>query len=343
MKAKLISFVIAEAPQNPGRGEVVQAQGAKSAPHYFESSVPSQFILSQERIALFGKEVSLAIKTYPPSVLVAEIQVEVNDIFFEEMFDLKEEALKKCREVLLERGAKDVEQFSEEYSLFVVTDFKKDPEQFFLKKEKIAGLLKSEKIPLDDPEVEYTLSSQLKYGKNDLVIVDWDGAFAFDPDGDYEYTLELLELANFQLLRYRLLDKELDERFNHVVKLLESAPEKTKFFFKAGDISKALKNTMKARALSISEFQGLEREFNLIGDWYSARLYELVAKKFKLDEWRKTLKDKLDALEDVYAIASENFTISWERRGRIIELVGWYVLLFGWLVLLIMDIYFYKQ
>ena len=62
-----------------------------------------------------------------------------------------------------------------------------------------------------------------------------------------------------------------------------------------------------------------------------------------MEEWRRAVKDKLDAVESVYKIASENFTISWERRGRIVELFGWYVLLFGWLVLLGLEIYFFRN
>jgi hypothetical protein len=100
---------------------------------------------------------------------------------------------------------------------------------------------------------------------------------------------------------------------------------------------------MRGRALTISRYQELEREIRLTSDWYSARLYELVAKKFKMEEWRRELKEKLDGLENVYAIAAQNFTIAWERRGRIIEMIGWYVLLIGWLAPLGLDVYFYKH
>jgi len=342
MKAKLISFVIAETTRAKKGKEAVQSPTVKSAPHYFEATVPQQFIVSQETVTLREKEGQLSLKTYPPDVLIAEASFDLPDIFAEDVLELKEEAITLCRETLKKKGGKDVEEFSEEYSVYVASGYSGDPEQFFTNKERIATLLKSEKLALDPLEVDYTLSLQLKYAKNDLVIVDWDGAFIFDPEGDIESTVELLQLANLQLVRYRLLDKQLDERLQRMAKLIAQAPVRTKFLFKAGEISQALKETIVVRTTSISEFQALEREIKLIGDWYSARLYDLVAKKFKLEEWRRAVKDKLDALEDVYSIASENFTISWERRGRVIELVGWYVLLVGWLVLLILDIYYYK-
>jgi hypothetical protein len=345
MKAALISFVISETVKpKKGRAEAQSTTAAqKSAPHYFEASVPSQFLISQERVTLLGHEGTFMLKTYRPDMLVAEARFDLDDIFADGILELEIEALKKCHEVLKKQGGKNVEQFSEEYSIYTVSDYEGDPELFLKHGGKIAGLLKSEKMALDEKEIEYTLSTQLKYAQNDLAIIDWDGAFIFDPEGDIEASIELLELANLQLLRYRLLDNELDERLHNVARLIERAPVKTKFLFKASEISQAMKDTMRVRSISISEFQDLEREMKLIGDWYSARLYELTAKKLKIDEWRRGIKEKLDALEDVYAIASQNFTISWEHRGRIIEMIGWYVLLLGWLVLLILDIYFYKK
>ena len=344
MASTLISFVICETTKpKKGKAETPPQTTPKSAPHYFEASVPSQFLVSQDKLTLLGREGTLTLKNYEPDILVAEVRFDVKDIFADDVFELKEQALQKCHETLKKKGGKNVEQFSEEYSVYAVSGYTGDPELFLRHGAKMAGLLKSEKIALDEHEIKYTLSTQLKYAQNDLVIVDWDGAFIFDTEGDIEATVELLELANLQLLRYRLLDNELDERLHGITRLIEQAPVKSKFLFKATEISQALKDTMRVRSISISEFQDVEREMKLIGDWYSARLYELTTKKLKIDEWRRVVKEKLDALEDVYAIASENFTISWERRSRVIEMIGWYVLLVGWLVLLVLDIYFYKK
>ncbi len=339
---RLIVFVISETTRTRKGKELFQAPLLKSAPHYFEKTVPQQYIINQDTFSLQNKEGSIILKTYQPDILLAEASFEIADIFSDEVLTFKEEVITYCREYLKKKGGKDVDESSEEYSVFVISQYPGDPEQFLTNKARLVGLLKSEKLPLDPLEIDYTLTSQIKYAKNDMVIVDWDGALIFDPEGDFESTLELLELANLQLLRYRILDKELDLRSERVVKLLEGAPIRTRSLFRAAEVSQAMKDIMLVRSRSISDFQALEREIKLIGDWYSARLYELTAKKFKLDDWRKTIRDKLDAMEDVYTIASENFTISWERRGRIIELFGWYVLLIGWLVLLILDFYFYK-
>ena len=134
---------------------------------------------------------------------------------------------------------------------------------------------------------------------------------------------------------YHSLDSDIDERLKHVVRLIKAAPVKSKFLFNAAEVAQVFKKAMLVRSESISEFQAIDREIKLIGDWYSARLFDLLSKKFKLDEWRKAIREKLDDLEDTYSIASENFTVSWERRGHNIEMVGWYILLIGWMVFLL--------
>lgn len=343
MRAKLISFVIAGATRAKKTKEAVQSPIVKSAPHYFDVTVPQQFIISQNKLVIREREGAFTLKTYQPDTLLAEIRFELDDIFADEVFDLKEDAINKCYEFLKKNGAKDVERYSEEYSLYVIAGYQGDPEQFFKYEERIASLLKSEKLALSPPEINYTLSSRLKYSKNDLVIIDWEGAFIFDPEGDIESTVELLELANLQLLRYRLLDRELDARLELVAKIFQSLPEKkrTITLFGRKEVRNAIQSIIKIRAASLFSFQSLEREIKLVGDWYSARLYELAAKKFKLDEWRAHIRDKLETLEDIYSIASERFSWSPER----IELVGWFILLIGWAVILIFDLWvaFFKK
>ena len=90
--------------------------------------------------------------------------------------------------------------------------------------------MKSEKRELDENEINYTLSSQLKYAKDDLIIVDWDGAFIFDQHGEFGESIEMLQLANLQLLRYRILDEDLDERLQKASKLTQLEDSNKKWF-----------------------------------------------------------------------------------------------------------------
>ena len=91
------------------------------------------------------------------------------------------------------------------------------------------------------------------------------------------------------------------------------------------------------RMLSISELQRIEREIKLIGDWYSARLYNMTATKFRIDDWRKTIQSKIDSLEDVYSVVLENFTVSAKHRAEWIQIISFFCLQIGWFSLIILE------
>jgi hypothetical protein len=207
----------------------------------------------------------------------------------------------------------------------------------------IASLLKSEPLPLDPQEVQYTLGSKIKYSDNDLSIIDWDGAFLFDPGGDIEEDLELLTLANLQLLRHRILDHQLDARLARMAELVHNIPT-GRTSLRSRDLTQKLKETIEIRMVSISELQRLERDMKLIGDWYSARFYELAASKFKIDEWRKTIRSKLESLEDTYSLVVENFTVSAKHRAEWAQIILFFILQAGWFILLVIEyLYFTKK
>jgi hypothetical protein len=197
--------------------------------------------------------------------------------------------------------------------------------------------LKSETLNLDPQEAEYTLGSKIKYGNNDMAIIDWDGAFLFDPKGDIEEELELLTLANLQLLRHRVLDHQLDARQSRMAELVHNIPV-SGLRLRGKDIAQRMKETMEIRMVSISELQRLERDIKLIGDWYSARFYEMAATKFKIDEWRKTIRSKLESLEDTYSLIIGNFTVSVKHRAEWAQIIAFFILQAGWFLLLIIEI-----
>ncbi len=339
---KITSCVIAETSRAKRGGKEAPATTvAKSAPHYFEKTVPNQFILKQEKVEIDGKPAEIMVKAYHPDAVVAEGTIEVPDVFGEGILDLKNKLLAACYELAKKHDAK--EEPSEEYTVYQIYGYQGDPESILkANASKIAGLLKSEKLELDENEVKYTLSFQLKYAKDDLAIVDWDGAFLFDPEGEFGETIELLELANYQLLRHRILDQDLDDRLKLSAKLIQ--PEVKKGIFpKTREINQAFREVVKVRSQSIAEFEAMEREIKLIGDWYSARLYDLTSKKFRLDGWRQGIRDKLESLEDIYTIISENLGMSRMQFLEFIQIAAFFVLQIGWFVLIILEFFYFTK
>ena len=96
---------------------------------------------------------------------------------------------------------------------------------------------------------------------------------------------------------------------------------------------------MRIRAETLLESPAAEHRIKLIGDWYAARLYALLAKKFHLDSWQAAIQQKLDTIEDVSAMVAENFSVSFHTTLDFILIGGWFLLLAGWFVYLFLDVY----
>lgn len=325
---RLVVFVLAESPRVKKGEKVDLVKPLQSAPHYFGASIPKQFII--------GREGEFLLRSYPHHVFLVEVRREVDDIFSSSTFQLREELTQQCHKLVRKHRGDAV--LSEEYAIGVVDHYQGDPEQFLERANEMACFLKSESLPLDEKEVSYTLESQLKYAKDDLVIIDWDGALLFEPTGQVEPMVELIELANYQLLRYRMLDADLDQRLRKVGKLIRTSMPKHVLSWNK-EVSKAFQEVIEHRAQSIAEFDAIDRDIKMIGDWYYARLYDLAGRKFKFSDWRRTIKEKLDSLEDIYGIISENFSVSKLHYLEMIQIILFFVLQVGWFVLIILELY----
>ncbi|MFZ0034660.1 MAG: hypothetical protein WAK60_06710 [Sedimentisphaerales bacterium] len=335
IKQKLITLVLGKVSRELA-GEVFNPAVIASSPVYYKAAVPKQVIVGQENFTIGGKEVTFHLRGYQPDVLLIQTTIEVENIFHKEgIFALEKQSYEHSYRILKEYGGDTL--FSEEYSVFAVTHYQGDPDQFLKHRDVIVSLLKSEILDLDPQEVQYTLGSKIKYGNNDLSIIDWDGAFLFDPAGDIEEDMELLTLANLQLLRYRVLDHQLDGRLARMAELVRNIPV-SGLRLRGKEMAQKMKETMEIRMGSISELQRLERDIKLIGDWYSARFYELAAAKFKIEEWRKTIRSKLESLEDTYSLVIGNFTVSVKHRAEWAQIIAFFILQIGWFVLLVIEL-----
>lgn len=318
---KLVTFLIGQTEPNLETTDVVEIKVVKSAPSY-PDVIPKQKIIRLERRPFGDGEIGFLVKAYLPDVVVVEASLDLDDILSDTTLDLKRSLITECRNIL--RDFRCDAEYDEEYSVYCISGYSGDPSVYLSRHgERIAALLKNEKMPLDEDEVQATLSAALKYGKDDITVVDWDGAFIFDSAGDFQSNIELFEIANLRLLKSRILDRDLDKRLEKTLYLVK-APKGLPVI-RSREVRRALKEIIELRTQSILE--SVERNINLIGDWYSAKLYSLIAKKFHLDEWRANIKEKLDTLEDAYTMATENFSVSYRATLEFVILAGWFFLL----------------
>ena len=110
-----------------------------------------------------------------------------------------------------------------------------------------------------------------------------------------------------------------------------------RFRIKSREIKQVIKELILMRSSSILEFESTERNIRLIGDWYSARLYDLIGKKFHFEEWRLKIQVQLDSIEDIYSLVSGNFNVSVKSRLEMVQLVGWLILMVAWSVLVVFE------
>jgi len=319
----VVVFMIGQTCVNLEATEVVEVRAIRSAPSY-PDVIPKQKVIKQETRSVDDRDVGFLVKAYLPDILVVEATVDVDHILADSTLDLKRRLVTECRRILAEYVCN--RDFDEDYSVYCISGYQGDPEVYLsLYGEKIVAFLKNENEPLDEEEVAATLASNLKYGKDDITIVDWDGAFIFDAAGDFKSNIELFEIANLQLLRSRILADDLDRRLEKTLNMLRT-PKKLPLI-RTRDIRRILKEIIEIRTQSILESETVEHNIKLIGDWYSAKLYMVIAKKFHLDAWATDIKDKLDMLEDVYTMATENFSISYRATIEFVILAGWFILL----------------
>ncbi len=322
------------------RGEIFQPQLIKSAPVYAAQAVPSSVIIGQETGSIDGKDITFHLRGFPPDILLIQTNLEVDNVFQKDTFSLEEKLFRYSHSILRNYGGNP--GFSEDYSVFILSGYEGEPEQFLKHAPILTSLLKSERMELDPNEVEYTLKSQIKYANNDLSIIDWDGAFLFDPTGDTNEDLELLTLANLQLLRHRILDRQLDERLENLASRIRKTSPKI-WFSHNKELLQDVKDIVEGRMRSISDLQRLERDIKLIGDWYSARFFDLAMTKFKIEEWRKSIRGKVESLEDIFSIIVENFTVSGKHRAEWIQIIAFFILQVGWFILIVLEFFYFTR
>ncbi len=335
VKGTLVCFLVGITELNIDTVEIVDVKKVKSSPSY-PDVIPTQMVAKVGKKTMESRDVDFRVKFCPPGVIIAEASVNLENILGEHVFDIKRSLIIECRVLLREYQCNPY--FDEEYSVYCVSDYKGDPENIISgHKDSIAGLLKTERIPLDEEEINTTLAFNIKYSKDDLTVVDWDGAFLFDPRGDFASNIELLEIANLQLLKLRVLEHEIEERLEKAAHLLQKTTSRKILWLKSREIKHSMREIIQIRTESIQKFAATERHINLIGDWYSARLFGLIAKKLHLEAWKTNINKTLDALEDIYSMIAENFSISLSTTVDFIMTFAWFVLLVGYFLLFFLE------
>jgi hypothetical protein len=143
----------------------------------------------------------------------------------------------------------------------------------------------------------------LRYGRHDLFIPDWAAAVLLDYERESDETLQVIEFANLQLLEYRHIDDRLDTFLTRADDFLRRTTRSRMPFWRGPETPLRVLGEFQVEANGLFERTG--NVFKLVGDQYLARVYRLLATRFHLGEWERGIQRKLDVLEEVYKVLSD--------------------------------------
>lgn len=313
-----------------------QIRGLKDAP-YFQPVDISVSTLGQAQVQAGGVEVHVTRQRYDNHIQVIECKFPMMDVLnpaaIQQRERIEEDLLVQfVPENFLEEG------LFEEYMILMLKDVTTSGTFVDEHAEQLAHFIRPQREKLDEVEIAEILTARVRYSKDDLTIVDWDGAVIIAPDGDFQSDIELLKVGNYQLLRYRMLDKSVDTSLREISAQFRENPGRA---LRPGPTRSKFHRIVQLRLELMLDFEHTDQNLLMIGDWYTSKLYEVIRNELYLNTWKESVHTKLDNMESIIETIQENFSLSWSALMDLIQLVGWIILLIGYFVLFFFDVGYY--
>jgi len=178
----------------------------------------------------------------------------------------------------------------------------------------LAGLVRLESGPLSAQEIAEALKLHLSYRPDDLLVADWTAAVLLDRD--CHETLEAIEFGNLQLLEFRHIDARLDASLAAAYRLVHPTIHSWLPFWRTHTRPLRWLGELKVEANGLFERTG--NALKLVGDAYLARVYRLLASRFALDTWQRSIEQSLRVAEDVYRVVADQAAAF---RGELLEIL----------------------
>lgn len=163
----------------------------------------------------------------------------------------------------------------------------------------LVPLLSGEQRPLSDSARQDLLRQRFSYYTDDLVVLTWDRAFIYEPRGDSD-VMDILEVANAQLLEMRyydeLLDDELPRMYDLVARARRARPLLTSRRF--AHLARRL-HTLVAEVTELTE--RVDNALQVTEDVYLARIYAAALELFRVPTVNAAVDRKLAIIRDTYS------------------------------------------
>ncbi|HOX92421.1 MAG TPA: hypothetical protein PLC54_05835, partial [Spirochaetales bacterium] len=218
----------------------------------------------------------------------------------------------------------------EMYTAFCFSDVGQ-PSQFMEQNRKeLTTLLVGEQwqSPVHESQIKKTLSNPFSYSQHDLALFDMDRCLIIDASRDYEDVLLICELANYQFLELRTLDRLLDRWLDEAEDDVQAfygrttsqgrRKRKRKAKVRSGALQRKLAVIQALRLDALFILENLENSAKIIGDYFLGTVYEHLTGIFNTAGWTRSVERRLDALQNVYEIVKGDKN---ERTMLVLEIV----------------------
>lgn len=305
----------------------------RDAPYFAPVDVD---VRSLDAIALHveGARVDVRRAVFDELAVVAECTFSLTDALCDESQLRKDLIQIELRRQLL-AAQSNVGDMYEEYAILLIERLAVTPDEFLARNgQALARFIRSQRDEFSAEEIDSTLMSRVRYSENDMTVVDWEGGIIFSSAGDFQSDVDLLKIGNYQLLRYRLLDKTIERNLETIDRHLHEGARRPLFPRRPKSV---LRQVVEQRLALMLDFEKINQGLLLIGDWYTAKLYRTIYDEFYLDDWAATIKSRLANLESIIQVIQDNFSFSWSTFLEMVQIAGWLVLLLGYFFLFYLD------
>ncbi|MFX0074170.1 MAG: hypothetical protein ACFE96_01905, partial [Candidatus Hermodarchaeota archaeon] len=299
------------------------------------------------------EKISLNIKIYAEGVISLIARLDFHDLPLNDLHKLKKitfttsdgkfqinnflkyhhnKVFKQIRDCISEEGFLFGESEHEKYTLYCLTDDLENPKEFIEKKRNyISALLMGEnpELNLSQEQIDNIFKKTFSFLKKDYLIFDFDRCLIIDPSLDYDDILYVVEIANYQLLELRAIDKLLDRR------LAVAEEDIRQIYFTSRSLFRRLKKKVgrliRLRYDLLFLLENIENVSKLIGDYYLADIYRYLSDLFQLEQWSKSIRHRLETLEDIYSVTQTSIN---EKFVLYVEILLSFVFIMEFILLL---------
>jgi hypothetical protein len=303
----------------------------RDAPDFFEVDI-GICSAGHSELDAAGTPVAVAAQIFDGQVWIADCRYRLTDALAPDA-SARKQTIEDAIDQQLLHASPQPDGMWVRYSVLLVQDMDGDPDRFVdTNAAALARLVRTLPKPPDEIQIGEILRIRARFSESDMTIVDWVGAVIITELGDHDSDVELFKIGNYQLMRYRMLDRAIEDNLRNLrAELADPRP-----LWRPGR-QRTIATVVEQRLELLLAFEKTAQSLMFIGNWYSARVYSLIVRELYLEDWRGTVSGKLESLAAIDETVRESLTFSWRRVLDLIQLFGWAFLLVGYFVLFILN------